>query len=113
MVNTNTKMKMKMKMKMKNKINLALQVLPQAEGIDSYDLVDLAIAEIGASGLKYKVCPFETVIEGTYDEVMALVKRVHEVLEKNGTQKLMTYIKIQTVFQSDVTIDDKMAKYED
>ncbi|WP_423127002.1 thiamine-binding protein [Gaoshiqia sp. Z1-71] len=100
-------------MKTKNKINLALQVLPQAEGIDSYDLVDLAIAEIGASGLKYKVCPFETVIEGTYDEVMALVKRVHEVLEKNGTQKLMTYIKIQTVFQSDVTIDDKMAKYED
>ena len=102
-----------MKMKMKqNKINLALQVLPQAEGKNSYDLVDCAIAEIEASGLKCKVCPFETVIEGTYDEVMALVKRVHEVLEKNGTEKLMTYIKIQTVFQSDVTIADKMHKYE-
>ncbi|MGV8090789.1 MAG: MTH1187 family thiamine-binding protein [Mangrovibacterium sp.] len=95
-----------------NKINLALQVLPQAEGKDSYDLVDLAIAEISASGLKYKVCPFETVIEGTYDEVMALVKRVHLVLEKNGTEKLMTYIKIQTIFQADVTIEDKMHKYE-
>ncbi len=93
-------------------INLALQVLPQADGKHSYDLVDDAIAVIEASGLPYKVCPFETVIEGKYDEVMALVKRVHEVLEKNGTKKLMTYIKIQTVFQEDVTISDKMAKYE-
>ena len=95
-----------------NKINLALQVLPQAEGKNSYELVDVAIAAIEASGLKYKVCPFETVIEGKYDEVMALVKHVHEVLEETGTKKLMTYIKIQTVFQEDVTIDDKMHKYE-
>ncbi len=96
----------------KNKINMALQVLPQAEGKESYDLVDSAIMVIEKSGLKYKVCPFETVIEGTFDELMALVKQVHEILEENGTQKLMTYIKIQTVFQSDVTIDDKMHKYE-
>lgn len=95
-----------------NKINVALQVLPQAEGKESYDLVDLAIAEISASGLKYKVCPFETVIEGNYDEIMDLVKRIHQVLEKNGTEKLMTYLKIQTIFQSDVTIEDKMHKYE-
>lgn len=97
----------------KNKINLALQVLPQAEGKNSYELVDCAIEEIEASGLPYKVCPFETVIEGEFDEIMDLVKRVHLVLEKNGTEKLMTYIKIQTVFQADVTIADKMAKYED
>ena len=95
-----------------NKVNLALQVLPQAQGKNSYDLVDLAIDEISASGLKYRVCPFETVIEGTYDEVMALVKRIHQVLEKNGTEKMMTYIKIQTVFQEDVTIEDKMHQYE-
>lgn len=95
-----------------NKINVALQVLPLSKGKNSYDLVDLAITEISASGLKYKVCPFETVIEGTYDEVMALVKRVHEVLEENGTEKMMTYLKIQTVFQADVTIEDKMLKYE-
>lgn len=94
-----------------NKINLALQVLPQAEGKDSYELVDSAIEVIQASGLKYQVCPFETVIEGEYDEIMAVVKQVHEELEKNGTEKVMTYMKIQTVFQQDVTIEDKMHKY--
>ena len=95
-----------------NKINMALQVLPQAEGKNSYDLVDQAIHLIQESGLTYQVCPFETVIEGKFDELMDLVKRIHQELEKNGTEKLMTYIKIQTVFQQDVTIDDKMHKYK-
>ena len=94
-----------------NKINLALQVLPQAEGKNSYDLVDVAIKLIEESGLTYQVCPFETVIEGKFDELMALVRRIHQELEKNGTQKLMTYMKLQTVFQTDVTIQDKMQKY--
>ncbi|KOH43531.1 thiamine-binding protein [Sunxiuqinia dokdonensis] len=93
------------------KINLALQVLPQAEGKNSYDLVDVAIKLIEDSGLTYQVCPFETVIEGKFDELMALVRRIHQELEKNGTEKLMTYMKLQTVFQQDVTIQDKMHKY--
>lgn len=94
-----------------NKINLALQVLPQAEGKNSYDLVDVAIKLIEESGLTYQVCPFETVIEGKFDELMALVRRIHQALEENGTEKLMTYMKLQTVFQQDVTIQDKMHKY--
>ena len=94
-----------------NKINLALQVLPQAEGKNSYDLVDVAIKLIEESGLTYQVCPFETVIEGKFDELMALVRRIHQELESNGKEKLMTYMKLQTVFQQDVTIQDKMHKY--
>ncbi len=92
-------------------INMALQVLPQAQGVNSYDLVDKAIEIIQASGLKYKVCPFETVIEGTFDEVMNVVKNVHLALEKHGTETLMTYIKIQSNFSSNVSIEDKMEKY--
>ena len=94
------------------KINMALQVLPQARDKGTYELVDRAIEEIQASGLVYKVCPFETVVEGTLDEMLDLVKKVHAVLDKNGTENLMTYIKLQTVFQKDVTIEDKMHKYE-
>ncbi|WP_321286798.1 thiamine-binding protein [uncultured Sunxiuqinia sp.] len=96
----------------RNKVNMALQVLPQAERKNSYELVDTAIHVIQKSGLTYQVCPFETVIEGKFDELMDLVKQIHQELEKNGTEKLMTYIKIQTVFQQDVTIDDKMHKYK-
>jgi uncharacterized protein YqgV (UPF0045/DUF77 family) len=97
---------------MMNKINVALQVLPVSSKKDSYDLVDIAIAEIEKSGLKYKVCPFETVIEGTFDEIMPLVRRVHELLYASGAEKMMCYIKIQSSNNQDVLIEDKMHKYE-
>ena len=97
---------------MNNKINLALQVLPQSETKHPYSIVDKAIEVIQQSGLKYKVCPFETVIEGTWDEVMAVVKKVHETCYANETLKMMAYIKIQSQNNEDVTIADKMEKYE-
>ncbi len=101
-----------MKMMKKNLINAAIQVLPVSDEHDSYDLVDIAIAEIEKSGLKYKVCPFETAVEGEWDEVMALVKRIHDILYQNGTKKMMCYLKIQSNQDQDVRIEDKMHKYE-
>ena len=97
---------------MKNRINVALQVLPTSTGINTYDLVDIAITEIEKSGLTYKVCPFETVIEGTFEEILPLVERIHDKLYSNGTEKMMCYIKIQSSKNQDVLISDKMQKYE-
>jgi uncharacterized protein (TIGR00106 family) len=97
---------------MKNKINLALQVLPRSKSKDTYALVDKAIEIIEKSGVKYKVCPFETVLEGYYDELMDIVKKVHETCYNAGTETMITYIKIQTSANKDVTIEDKMKKYE-
>lgn len=94
------------------KINLALQVLPQSNTRHPYSIVDEAIKIIDKSGLPYKVCPFETVIEGTWDEVMKVVQEVHETCYRNETTQMMTYIKIQTRKDEDVTIADKMEKYE-
>jgi uncharacterized protein (TIGR00106 family) len=96
---------------MTNKINLALQVLPRSTTKDSYALVDKAIEIIEQSGVKYKVCPFETVLEGNYDELMAIVKKVHEQCYASGTETMMTYIKIQSSANADVSIEDKMEKY--
>jgi len=96
---------------MKNYVNVALQVLPKSETKKTYDLVDDAIEVIQDSGLKYKVCPFETVIEGPYDQIMDIVEKVQEKCFENGADELLVYIKIQTRKNSKVTIDDKMAKY--
>lgn len=97
---------------MNNKVNLAIQVLPQSDSRHPYSIVDKAIELIQNSGLKYKVCPFETVIEGNWDEVMDIVKKVHEICYQNETTKMMTYIKIQSQNNEDVTIASKMEKYE-
>lgn len=93
-------------------INIALQVLPRSENKDTYDLVDIAIDLIQNSGLKYRVCPFETVIEGEFDEIMALVKKIHEKLYEQGAESMLAYLKIQSNKNIDITIKDKIAKYD-
>lgn len=93
-------------------VNVALQVLPTAKSIHPYALVDEAIRVIAASGLKYRVTPFETVMEGEYDRIMQVVREAQEACYAAGAESLMTYIKIQSNAQSDVTIEDKVGKYE-
>jgi len=97
---------------MKNQINLAIQVLPRSSTKGTYELVDIAIELIQKSGLIYRVCPFETVIEGQYDEVMNLVKDIHDAVYAGGAEEMITNIKIQTRYNQDVFIEDKMKKYE-
>lgn len=97
---------------MKNQINLAIQVLPHSSAKGTYDLVDVAIDLIQKSGLNYRVCPFETVIEGGYDEVMELVKDIHDTVYAHGAEEMITNIKIQSRHNQDVYIDDKMNKYD-
>ena len=97
---------------MKNQINLAIQVLPRSSTKGTYELVDIAIELIQKSGLIYRVCPFETVIEGQYDEVMKLVKDIHDAVYVGGAEEMITNIKIQTRYNQDVYIEDKMEKYE-
>jgi uncharacterized protein (TIGR00106 family) len=93
-------------------VNIALQILPNSATIHPYKLVDKAIEVIAASGLKYRVTPFETVMEGTYDEVMEVVKKAQQACYDAGTESMMTYIKIQSSKDTDVRIEDKMEKYE-
>ncbi len=97
---------------MENKVNVAIQVLPLSGSNGTYEMVDAAIEVIQQSGLKYKVCPFETVVEGGYDEVMELVKSMHKAVYEAGAIEIITNLKIQTHHNQDVLIEDKMGKYE-
>ena len=92
-------------------VNIALQILPSSKTIHPYALVDKAIEVIANSGLRYKVCPFETVMEGKYDAIMKVVKQAQDACYKAGAESLMTYLKIQSSL-NDVSIEDKMEKYE-
>lgn len=93
------------------KINLAIQVIPKSTSVDMYKLIDLAIDEISRSGLKYLVCPFETVVEGDYDEVMQLVKRVQDVCIEAGADEVLVNLKIQRSAKKDLSFEDKIEKF--
>ncbi len=92
-------------------VNIALQILPSSKSVHPYSLVDKAIEVIAASGLKYRVTPFETVMEGSYEDIMTVIKEAQEACYNAGADSLMTYLKIQSSL-NDVTIEDKMEKYD-
>ncbi|MBP1675577.1 MAG: hypothetical protein H6Q20_136 [Bacteroidetes bacterium] len=92
-------------------VNIALQILPSSKSVHPYSIVDKAIEVIAASGLKYRVTPFETVMEGSYEDIMTVIKEAQEACYNAGADSLMTYLKIQSSL-NDVTIEDKMEKYD-
>jgi len=94
-----------------NKINVAIQVLPESEDKVKYELIDKAIETIRKSGLRYQVCPFETVVECTFNELHDLIESIHEACKIAGTEKMLMNLKVQSNFNQDVTIGDKMEKY--
>lgn len=97
---------------MGKKVNLAIQVLPKSKHLETYDLVDVAIDTIHRSGIKYRVCPFETVLEGTYEYVMQVVADVRTACFEAGADELLINMKLQEHREQDVSIEDKTGKYD-
>jgi len=94
------------------KINAAIQLLPGGEKDRAYSIVDEAINIIKKSGLKYKVCPFETVIEGEYSAVTELIRQIRDKSFEAGADDIIVNLKLQFSTKKDVLIQDKMSKYE-
>lgn len=92
------------------KINVAIQLLPTRCSADKIALIDKAIACIKASGLKHLVCPFETVVEGTYSEIFGLVNEIRTTTLSNGCEELLINMKMHAG-TGDLFFDDKLVKY--
>jgi uncharacterized protein (TIGR00106 family) len=91
---------------------MAIQVLPKSDTQHPYNIVDKAIEVIKKSGLNYIVCPFETVVEGNYQQLIQLAHDVQEACYNAGATELLTYLKIQTHKDKNVYLEDKIGKYK-
>ncbi|MCB8995225.1 MAG: thiamine-binding protein [Bacteroidales bacterium] len=94
------------------KINAAIQVLPEGKKDFSYPVIDHCISLITCSGLKYRVCPFETVVEGYWDEIIPLLEEIRNVCYADGAANFLMNVKFQMSNNEDVLIETKIAKYE-
>ncbi len=92
------------------KINAALQLLPLVTDEHRYNVVDKAIEIIQKSGLHYKVCPFETVVEGSSDAVYALIRQIQTQILEMGCDELLLNIKIHAA-NRDLSFSEKLEKY--
>ena len=74
---------------------LSIQILPRTRGgEDVIPLVDKAIAVIAESGVKYRVGPLETTMEGRLPELLDIVRRMNEKMIAAGCQSVISQVKI-------------------
>ena len=93
-------------------VNASIQILPIVNDKHPYEWVDEAIAVIQHSGIKYVVGPFATVLEGTYEEVMKVIKDVNEYLYSKGCSEWISSVQVQIRRDSDITTDEKVEKFK-
>ena len=92
---------------------VAIQSLPAAKNDDELvRIVDEVIDYIKSTGYHYYVGPFETTIEGDYDELMDIVKECQHIAIKAGAPSVAAYIKVSYKPEGDIlTIDRKVTKH--
>ena len=93
--------------------SVAIQSLPKADNNEELiRIVEEVIAYIKSTGLNYYVGPFETTIEGDYDELMDIVKECQHIAVRAGAPSVAAYIKVSYHPEGDVlTIEKKVTKH--
>jgi uncharacterized protein YqgV (UPF0045/DUF77 family) len=94
-----------------HQINLGIQIVPIADAHKSYPVIDECIGMIQHSGIAYQVTPFETVLEGHYKEIMALVDKLY-ALALSQSEELVINIRIHAKNGKDVYGTDKTAQFQ-
>ncbi|MEO6233261.1 MAG: thiamine-binding protein [Ferruginibacter sp.] len=93
-------------------VNASLQIIPVVQDRHPYEWVDEAIAIIQSSSVKYEVGAFDTVLEGTYEEVMKVLHDVNNYLQEKGCVEWIVNFQLQIRSQGDITGDEKTAKFK-
>ena len=87
-----------------------IAVIP--EGVDNiYDAVDRAIEVIKNSGLKYEVDAMSTSIEGSLDDILGLIKTLHNAMFDYGAKGILTNLRVQESKIYPTSIDEKTGKH--
>lgn len=78
---------------------IEFSVVPVGAGESIGDQIAKVLKIVDESGLPYKANPMGTVIEGNWDEVMAIIKKCHQEIIKNSPRILTS-----------ISIDDRPGK---
>ncbi len=94
--------------------SIAIQVLPEVQGEELIRVVDKVIEYIKSTGLNTYVGPFETTVEGPFDQLMDIIKQAQLICVREGAPSVMSYVKIAFNPNSGVwSIDKKVKKHHE
>jgi uncharacterized protein (TIGR00106 family) len=91
------------------RVILDVAIIPIGVGLSLSRYVAACERVFTEAGLKPKLHPNGTNIEGEWDEVMDSVKRCHEVLHEMGAPRVATNVRIGTRVDREQTMEDKLA----
>lgn len=92
-------------------INASIQIVPLTTNRHPYEWVDEAIFIIEASGIKYKIGPFATVIEGTYKQVNDVITAINEHLTAMNCSEWLLNVQMNIRADADMTANEKIIKF--
>jgi uncharacterized protein (TIGR00106 family) len=97
---------------MSKDVLLEFSMSPFGKGESVSKYVSRSIDIIDKSGLAYKLNPMGTCIEGSWDEVMAVVKQCHDLMSLD-CERISTAIKIDYRKGKSDRIESKLKSIED
>ena len=77
---------------------------------EMYKVVDYCIEIIKNSGLKYEIGANSTTIEGNFDDVFDILKKVHKAPFKLGCERVITTFRIDEK-HGGITINEKLKNH--
>ncbi len=86
-------------------------IIPLGRGAGVGKDVAKVLKIVDNSGLPYKLNPMGTVVEGKWDEIMALIKKCHKAV-LGGEERVVTSIKIDDRKKRRNMIEEKVKSVE-
>jgi len=92
---------------------LDLCVVPMGVGVSVSKYIAACEKVLNEAGLETKLHAYGTNIEGEWDDVMAAVKKCHEVVHEMGVPRISTTIRVGTRVDRTQTMSDKIKSVEE
>jgi uncharacterized protein (TIGR00106 family) len=92
-----------------------ISIVPVGTGTASVsDFVAGAVSIVkNEPGIKYRLTPMNTVIEGELEQLLSLAKRMHESAFTGGVARVVTTIRIDERHDKPLTMEGKLKAVED
>jgi uncharacterized protein (TIGR00106 family) len=92
-------------------VMVEFSVVPVGKGVSLSPVVARVLQIVAKSGVRYKANPMGTVLEGSWEEVMGVVKKCHDEVMTDA-ERAVTSIKIDDRKGKDVRIEKKLVSVE-
>jgi uncharacterized protein (TIGR00106 family) len=94
------------------KVIVDLCVVPIGVGVSVSSYIAACERVLTEAGLKTALHAYGTNVEGEWDQVVAAIKRCHEVVHQMGAPRISTTIKLGTRTDRAQTMEDKIKSVE-